>query len=165
MCFWQGSMPFFGHIALVFQSLHGTGPQISQRRDFADEIFDMYFSKRWSLFSRVLAWRSVDLVNRTFSNRSNGYFCLGYFFSSTHVDLVRRMAQKGVAALSSGFWARSSLSYQNLHCSPFEHWPFCCHWVTCTFSSFYGIYPFRLLTTAPVSIFSCLASKFRNHSF
>ena len=27
------------HMAVVFQSLHGTGPQISQRWDFADEDF------------------------------------------------------------------------------------------------------------------------------
>ena len=26
---WQGSMPCFGHIAVVFLSLHGTGPQVS----------------------------------------------------------------------------------------------------------------------------------------
>ena len=43
--FWQGSMPCFGHIAVVFP---GTGPQISQRRDFADEIFDLCFSLQWS---------------------------------------------------------------------------------------------------------------------
>ena len=36
-------MPRFGRIAVVFQSLLGTSPQISQRRDFADEGFDMYF--------------------------------------------------------------------------------------------------------------------------
>ena len=32
-------MPCFGRIAPVFQSLHETYPQISQRRDFADEDF------------------------------------------------------------------------------------------------------------------------------
>ena len=38
-------MPCFGHIAVVFQSLHGTIPQISQRGDFADVFFQaMAFS-------------------------------------------------------------------------------------------------------------------------
>ena len=35
----QDSIPCFGDIAVVFQSLLGTVPQISQRRDFADEDF------------------------------------------------------------------------------------------------------------------------------
>ena len=30
-------MPCFGRIAAAVQSLHGTGPQISLRGDFADE--------------------------------------------------------------------------------------------------------------------------------
>ena len=30
-------MPCFGRIAVVFQSLLRTGPQILERRDFADE--------------------------------------------------------------------------------------------------------------------------------
>ena len=47
-CFGQDSKPRFGHIAVVFQSLHGTCPQISQRGDFADEELDIYFSLRWS---------------------------------------------------------------------------------------------------------------------
>ena len=36
-------MPCFGRIAVVFQSLHGTGPQISQRGDFADEDVGLVF--------------------------------------------------------------------------------------------------------------------------
>ena len=42
-CFWQGSMPCFGRIAVIFQSLHGTCPQIPQRRDFADEERLVFF--------------------------------------------------------------------------------------------------------------------------
>ena len=38
-------MPSFGRIAVVCQSLHGTGPQIVERRDFADGIFDLCFFK------------------------------------------------------------------------------------------------------------------------
>ena len=37
VCFWQGCMPCRGHIALVFQSLLSICPQISLRRDSADE--------------------------------------------------------------------------------------------------------------------------------
>ena len=57
-----------------------------------------------------------------------GYFCLGYFVSSTHFDLA--------TALGSGFCTRSLLSCRKLHWSPFEHWLFFFPLVTNTFSSF-----------------------------
>ena len=38
--------------------------------------FDIYFSQRWS-FSWILAWRSVDLVNRTFRIGPKT-FCIGF---------------------------------------------------------------------------------------
>ena len=41
-------MPCFGHIAVVLQSLLDICPQISQRRDLADEEFSLVFSERWS---------------------------------------------------------------------------------------------------------------------
>ena len=43
---------------------------------------------------------------------------------------------EGVAALWSGFCARSLLSCRKLHWSPFEHWPFFFPLVASTFSSF-----------------------------
>ena len=44
ICFWQGSMPCFGRIAVVFQSLPEICPQISQRRGFADEeLWHLFF--------------------------------------------------------------------------------------------------------------------------
>ena len=208
-CFEQDSKP-------CFQSLHGTLPQISWRRDFADEDFlTCTFPSDRPFFFRILAWRIVDCVNRTrridpktscvglpryfslfgspddsescetqpfcgtvftkataflsslslphwewvallrlfiwfFFNLAvrlcnpfhfhridtqtdanihktfawrylsnnictvveeslQGYFCLWYFSSSTHFDLVRRNGSEGVAAVCSGFCARSLL--------------------------------------------------------
>ena len=57
----------------------------------------------------------------------HGYFCLGYFSSSTHFDLVVRLAQK-VWRLWVLVCARSLLSCRKLHWSPCEHWPFSFHW-------------------------------------
>ena len=50
-------MPCFGRIAaVVFQSLHGTGPQISWRRDFADEeVLTCIFPSDGPFFSQTLA--------------------------------------------------------------------------------------------------------------
>ena len=49
-------MHCIGHIAVVFQSLHGTGPQISWRRDFADEDFRLVFFQAMVLsFPGILA--------------------------------------------------------------------------------------------------------------
>ena len=39
LCFWR--------IAVVFQSLHGTGPQYSKRKDFTDGELYHLFSLRW----------------------------------------------------------------------------------------------------------------------
>ena len=78
VCFWQGSMPCIGHIAAVVQSLQRTCPQISQRRDFADEEFwHFFFSTMVLFFSRILAWRSVDFVNRTLWIEFQT-FCIGF---------------------------------------------------------------------------------------
>ena len=42
--FWQGSKPCLEHIALVFRSLRGTGPQVSKRKEFADvEVWLLFF--------------------------------------------------------------------------------------------------------------------------
>ena len=68
----------FGHIAVVFQSLRGTCPQISQRREFADEeVLTCIFPNDGPFFSRILAWRSVDWVNRTFRIDPKT-FCIGF---------------------------------------------------------------------------------------
>ena len=65
-CFWQGSMPCIGRIALIVQSLLEICPQISQWRDFADEdVWHVFFPSDGPFFSQILAWRSVDWVNRT----------------------------------------------------------------------------------------------------
>ena len=63
------------------------------------------------------------------------------------------------------FFARSLLSCGKLHRSPFEHWPFSFHWWHIPFTPSTPLNPLRFLTTAPDSIFPCLASKFRNRSF
>ena len=46
--FEQVSMSCFGRIALAFQSLHGTYPQISWRPTSVMKHLDIYFPQRWS---------------------------------------------------------------------------------------------------------------------
>ena len=58
----------------------------------------------------------------------HGYFCLGYFSSSTQFDLVRRISRNVWRLCVLGFCVRSLLSYRKLHWSPLEHWPFSFHW-------------------------------------
>ena len=77
-----------------------------------------------------------EIVCKYFSNSictvvgewHHGYFCLGYFLSSTHFVLVTRLAQKVWRRCVLGFSARSLLSCRQLHWSPCEHWPFSFHW-------------------------------------
>ena len=57
----------------------------------------------------------------------HGYFCLGYFSSSTHFVLVTKMAQK-VWRLSVSVLVHDHYSCRKLNWSPFEHWPFSFHW-------------------------------------
>ena len=57
----------------------------------------------------------------------HGYFCLAYFFSSTHFYLVSWIAQKVWRHCGVGFCARPLLSCPKLHWSPFEHWLFSFH--------------------------------------
>ena len=79
-------------------------------------------------FFKRLGTRADANIHKTFARRSSsnnictvveqwnhGYFCLGRFSSSTHFDLVVRLAQKGVAAVCSGFCARSWVSWWKLH--------------------------------------------------
>ena len=66
VCFWQDSTSCFGHMGPVLK--------MSQRRGFVDEDFWLVFFKAMVLsFSRILAWRSLDFVNRTFSNGSQDF--------------------------------------------------------------------------------------------
>ena len=70
------------------------------------------FATRFCFVLLTLGWmpmftkRSVQVPFKiicTFvGERHHGYFCLGYFFSSTHFDLVIRLAQK--ARGGSAFW-------------------------------------------------------------
>ena len=91
---------------------------------------------------------------------THGYFCLGYFSSSTHFDLVIRLGRQCVLVFVHDLGSRHGnciglLAKSGLFLSL----------VTGTFSSFTANISFRFLTTAPVSILPCLASKFRNRSF
>ena len=54
---------------------------------------------------------------------THGYFCLAYFSSSTHFDLVTRVAQKVCRKCVLGFCARFWASWRKLQRSPCEHWP------------------------------------------
>ena len=65
----------------------------------------------------------------------------GYFLPRIllFLDILRprdKDGSEGVAALCSGFCARSLLSCQKLHWSPFAHWSFFFSLVTGTFTSF-----------------------------
>ena len=59
---------------------------------------------------------------------THGYFCLAYFSSSTHFDLVMRLAQK--------VWRQCvlvfvhDLGFRDGNCNglPCEHWPLSFHW-------------------------------------
>ena len=86
-------------------------------------------------------------------------FRLGYFFSSTHFDPATLMAQK--------VWRHCGLVIGHDRYSHARH---CVGLLSNTglflpFSSFNATQSFPFLTTAPVSILPCLASKFRNRSF
>ena len=63
---WQVSTRLRRRIALVFQSPPEICPQISARRDCANENFWLVFLfSNGPLFSRMFAWRCVAFVNRT----------------------------------------------------------------------------------------------------
>ena len=146
----------------------------------------------------------------------DGYFYLGYFSSSTHFDLVLRLAQKAwrqcvlVFVRELGFRDGNCiglLANTDLFLSTDNMYLFLVHWSSQTDSCPWGslfldallgvgdseggavfgvgnctcllsstafllstfskrlVKPLRLVTTAPVSILSFLASKFRNRSF
>ena len=70
-----------------------------------------------------------------------------------------------VAAVCSGFCARSWVSWRKLQRSHCEHWPFAFHWQQIPFPPPTAVIPFRLFIIAPDSILPCLASQIRNRSF
>ena len=89
----------------------------------------------------------------------HGYFCLGYFFSSTHFDLVTRRAHK--------VWRHCGLVFGHDRCSHAGRTPasFLFTGNRYLFLLLTPLIPFLFLTTAPVSILLCLAPKFRHRSF
>ena len=58
----------------------------------------------------------------------HGYFCLGYFFSSTHFDLVSSTARKVWRHCGLFFFCTIVTLMPETASSPFEHWPFSFHW-------------------------------------
>ena len=95
----------------------------------------------------------------------HGYFSLGYFSSSTHFDLVMRLARE--------VWRLCDLVFGH---DRYSHAGNCVGLLSNTglflstgdkylFPPSTPLSPFRFLTTAPVAILPCLASKFRNRSF
>ena len=101
----------------------------------------------------------------TFSNNictvveewTHGYFCQGYFSSSTHFNLVlaRKVCRQCVLVFAHDLWA----SWRKLHLSPRENWPFSFHWYTFLPSTPKN--PFRLFTTDQIQFSLCLTSMFR----
>ena len=81
--------------------------------------------------------------------------CLWRFFFLRRASTSRHWWLRGRSGFRCRFWCTGLPSNTGL-LLPL---------VTCTFSSFNASWALRLLTTAPVSIFSWLASKFRNRSF
>ena len=123
-------------------------------------ILVITFSSFWEV-ARVLLfiWLFINLVMRKQTLVSS--LTTRYFSSSTHFDLVIRLAQKAWRQCVLVFVRDSWVSWGKLHRSPCEHWPFSFHW------SQIPVLPvtFRFLTTAPDSILLCPASKFRKRSF
>ena len=78
----------------------------------------------------------------------HGYFSLGYFLFFDTLRPRDKDGSEGVAAVCSGFWARSLLSCRKLHWSPFEQWPFSFHWNQVPFPVSTPLIPFRFLTTS-----------------
>ena len=112
-------------------------------------------------------WRAstFHIVSTRCRRMIPGLPALGYFFSLTLRPRVVD-GSEGVAAFGFSFCcARSLLSCRKLHWFPFKHWPFLSTDNKYLFSPSTPLNPFRFLTTAPVSIFPCLASKFRNRNF
>ena len=83
--------------------------------------------------------------------------CLGYFSLPRQLRPRDTVGSESVAAVCSGFSARSWFSCLRLHLSPCEHCPFFFPLVTDTFPPSTPIDPCRLLITAPNSILPCLA--------
>ena len=118
---------------------------------------------RMPIFTRRPRASAFQMISARLSENGN----MVTFALDTSLDTLQpreKDGSEGVAASWSGFCARSLLSCWQLHWSPLN---------TGLFLSTGNNYlplstplqPFRLLTTAPVSIFPCLASKFRNRSF
>ena len=62
---------------------------------FAARFFFVEFAfGRMPKFTRRSRASTFQIISARLSENGHGYFCLGYFSSSTHVYLVRRMAQK-----------------------------------------------------------------------
>ena len=86
---------------------------------------------------KAFAYRYLsDKICTVVGEWTDGYFCLGYFSSSTQLRPRDAVGSEGVAAVCPGFCARSWVSWRKLQGSPSEHWAFFFPLVTETFSSF-----------------------------
>ena len=116
---------------------------------FAGLIFNLPVCKRALLAEFTSRFRLIEL---TFGRMP----IITKWFLDALLPLCVGGSEDG-AVFDVGF-ARSSPSYQKLHWSPLEHCPQ-------PFPIPVPLNPLRLVNTAPVSIFSFLASKFHNLSF
>ena len=83
-------MHCFGRIAVIFQSPHGTG--FASRFRFVELTLG-----RMPIFTRRFrAGTFLTQICTVVEDWHHGYFCLGYFFSSTHFNLVTLMSLKAL---------------------------------------------------------------------
>ena len=96
---------------------------------------------------------------------THDYSCLEYFSSSTHFHLVKGLARNlwrlCVLIFAHGLGYRGG-NCHDLLANTGLFFPLVTDFLSPPSTP---IIPFRLFTTAPDSIFPCLASKFRNRSF
>ena len=93
-------------------------------------------------------------------------FCLSVFFFSTRFYLVPLMGSQGGAGFRCRFWCTIITLMPETTLVSLRTLAFFFPLATQTLFLFSTpLKPFRLFTSAPDSIFPCLASKFRNRSF
>ena len=79
---------------------------------------------QYSQSVRVQKTSQILSARRFMEEWSHGYFCLGFFSSSTHFDLVIRLAQKAWRHCFLAFVRDLGSRDGNWYRSPCENWPF-----------------------------------------
>ena len=159
----------YSTFVFAFSSFVGTSTLWCGNRHLSPALQPDYVSQKWH--SGACQYSQGDLVQGPTKKYLQGCRRImpGLLLPLTllFLDILLPRVIDGsesVAAFGVAFCARSLLSCRKLHWSPFEHCPFSFHWLHKPFPPSTPLNPFRFLPTAPVSIFPCLSSKFRNRS-